>query len=548
MSRYRDRRKQLLNELRADSVSSMFSARKSPCHWIALILLGILFCTNVYRAATQSIAHDEALTHQYFLRGPFSDVWTKYNANNHLLHTFLCKISISLFGLSELSLRLPSLLGGGLYLMAVYRLAVLVFRDGQLFLLTIGLLSLNPFVLDYLSAARGYGAASAFLLLALYYFLRLDLRSPDKATLRKLGLCAGLAVAANLTLLFPMTALGAVLFLWYWLQNPQGRGIRVILMHAVGPAALTLALVFTLPFCYAVGRLISKHAAEGAGGQQVDKFAFAKATAHRTFYVGAPSLRVGFESLVWASFFRDSRDTEYDGVNPLTGVPSGEAFLIASLTVASIGYGCVLAAGFVGRGSPPASASAKLLMVVSATMLITLGVVITAHWFLRFPYPELRTGLYWIPLVTLACVALTAQLQQRRLVMVLGLIFAGFVIQYGAAFQTAEYLEWRYCSPARPIVERMRLAPRDDAIQPHCIGATWQMEPSLNFYREMFHLTWLSEVRRQPVEETQCSFYVLLYDDRSLVSKRQLRVLLDDPASGAILAIPEAGSSSGVVN
>ena len=63
------------------------------------------------------------------------------------------------------------------------------------------------------------------------------------------------------------------------------------------------------------------------------------------------------------------------------------------------------------------------------------------------------------------------------------------------------------------------------------------MEPSLNFYRDMFKLTSIEEIRREPPEETQCEIYVLLGADRGLAASRQLHVELDDPVSGAMLAI-----------
>ena len=54
---------------------------------------------------------------------------------------------------------------------------------------------------------------------------------------------------------------------------------------------------------------------------------------------------------------------------------------------------------------------------------------------LHYPYPELRTGLYWIPLATLAAVSFAARLP-RALAVAPGLVFVGFLIQYGNALDT----------------------------------------------------------------------------------------------------------------
>ena len=517
-----------------DGAEEQLSLTRSPFLWLGRILLITLFCTNVYRAAKQSIAHDEGLTYQWFLRGPFSDVWTKYNANNHILHTYLCRISIGIFGLSELSLRLPSLLGGALYLCAVYRICRHVFGQGPLFLLAVNLLSLNPFVLDYLSAARGYGMAIAFFLWALYYFAKLDLHAPQKKAFWRIGIAAGLAVSANLTVLFPVIALGMALLIWCWLADRRGKVMWMAARHALAPAFLTMAVILILPGCYAGARLISKRAAAQTTVNDA---------AHRIFYAGGSSLRIGFESLIRASFFRHPIDAGSSKAEPMTGPPAVEALVLVCMAGAAVCCGGKIAATMVHTEIHSPTPGQKLLIITSATILITLLGVVAAHSVFAFPYPELRTGLYWIPLTTLALVSFAGVLPRGPSVIV-GLALSGLVIQYLAGFDTRFYLEWRYSSAARPIMERIRSLTSVHPDRPHCVGATWLMEPSLNFYRDMFKLTSIEEIRRQPPEETQCEIYVLLGADRSLATVRQLHVVLDDPVSGAMLAVaPELAAN-----
>ena len=78
---------------------------------------------NVYRAATQSCTPDEAETYNRFVGPPLRETFRIMTANNHVLNTLLAIISTYYFHLTDLALRLPSLLGGGLYLWAVYRLS-----------------------------------------------------------------------------------------------------------------------------------------------------------------------------------------------------------------------------------------------------------------------------------------------------------------------------------------------------------------------------------------------------------------------------------------
>ena len=124
---------------------------------LAVGLLVGLFIANVYRAATQSLTIDEAFTYNLYLSKNLRTILTEFDANNHVLFTLLAKLSVALFGNGEFAIRLPSLFGGLIYFYAVYRVCWFFFPDRWLFVAGVAALTLNPFVLDFLSAARGYG-------------------------------------------------------------------------------------------------------------------------------------------------------------------------------------------------------------------------------------------------------------------------------------------------------------------------------------------------------------------------------------------------------
>jgi 4-amino-4-deoxy-L-arabinose transferase-like glycosyltransferase len=133
----------------------------------AKLLLGGLFVVCVFRAITQSIVYDEAETYELYITAPFSAIFTYFDANHHFFSTLLIRLSTALFGISEWSMRLPALAGALLYFTAVYRLARAAFGEGRTFLLAVAALSLNPFILDFMVAARGYGPALALWMWAL---------------------------------------------------------------------------------------------------------------------------------------------------------------------------------------------------------------------------------------------------------------------------------------------------------------------------------------------------------------------------------------------
>src|SRR6185437_5885015 len=86
---------------------------------LAVILLGFLFATNIYRAATQSITVDEAFTYNQFVPDPGPPEPIQRAPYNYNLNTLLAKLSVQLLGLSELTFRLPSVLGGLVYFVAL---------------------------------------------------------------------------------------------------------------------------------------------------------------------------------------------------------------------------------------------------------------------------------------------------------------------------------------------------------------------------------------------------------------------------------------------
>ena len=60
---------------------------------VAVVLLGFLLATNVYRAAHQSITIDEAFTYHKHIASWKFWMFREYTANNHVLNTLLCRLS-----------------------------------------------------------------------------------------------------------------------------------------------------------------------------------------------------------------------------------------------------------------------------------------------------------------------------------------------------------------------------------------------------------------------------------------------------------------------
>ena len=78
-----------------------------------------LLVSNSLRAHFQSITIDEATTYNLYVSQGWNTLLFTFWANNHTLNSILMKITTTIFGMSHLSIRMPALIGGVLYLVSV---------------------------------------------------------------------------------------------------------------------------------------------------------------------------------------------------------------------------------------------------------------------------------------------------------------------------------------------------------------------------------------------------------------------------------------------
>jgi hypothetical protein len=173
--------------------------------WTKFARIGLvaIFMWSVVRAATQSVTPGEAWNYDRFIGPHWNESFMQFDANNHVLNTILVRISTARIHLTEFSLRMPSLLFGALYLWAAYRIARRWYGTGWLFLAVLGLLALNPLILDAMSEARGYGMSLACWMWAL------DLVASG-GSMSLAGVLLGLSVSGSLAFMAPAMALVVV--------------------------------------------------------------------------------------------------------------------------------------------------------------------------------------------------------------------------------------------------------------------------------------------------------------------------------------------------
>ncbi len=367
------------------STASIKAAR-----WFLVVLVAV----NLYRALTQSVTPGEAWNYNRYIAPSWAEAFSRFDINNHVLNTLLVRISSARLHITELVLRLPSLLAGGLYLWVVYRMARRWFGGGLTFLAVIGLLTLNPLVIDAMSEARGYGMA----LTCWMWALELMLESLESFSVQKLNLsamCLGLSVVASLAFAAPACALLVVSLLW-------SRCHTVALI-----AFLTAFVLLVIPLNHAEW----------------------------------PTLAIGATSL---------RQT----INELTALSLGTSLkvfgAIARVVLALLSLGALAAAVRHWRRQDGA-----LLAFTGAAFALTLVFLLAAHLCLHTPFPQ-EGAVYMIPLTLLPVTAAILKGKNKTAQIAFLSLSALLLARYLSEFPLGAYTAGKQFSGGRILAKTLR--------------------------------------------------------------------------------------------
>jgi uncharacterized membrane protein len=426
--------------------------------------LAALLAVNLVRAMTQSVTPGEAWNYDRFIAPSWREALASFDVNNHVLNTLLVRISTWEFHLTELSLRLPSLLAGVFYLWVVYRLARRWFGDGLPFLAVVGMLTLNPMVVDALSEARGYGMALACWMWALELLLE-SRQSFNAQKLKLAAVCLGLSVAATLSFVAPALALLVLL-----LASSKGTG-RVVGLTAF----LTAFVLLAIPLNHATWT---------------------------TLAVGATSLR--------------------QTINEITAL-SLETSLKVIAAMARVTVALIALVGAFAWLRYRRRPEGALVAVTGAALALTLVFLMAAHRWLGSPFPQ-EGAIYLIPLTTLLVAALILKQQNKSAQIAFLALSSLLLVRYISEFPFGMYAAGRQFSGARTLAKTLRAKAGESSPR---IGVSLAAEPIMNYYRRRYRLAKWPPIERQPLTGAY-DFYVLTPADAGLVAERHLHVIYRD--------------------
>lgn len=168
--------------------------------YFAIIFFFVLI--RIIKTILVPISYDEAFSYLVYSVKSIPGIFSDYTyPNNHIFNTLLIKLSVKLFGGAEFFIRLPSLAGGILFCIFIYKIADISINRKYSKILFLLLALSNPYLIDINSMARGYSMGMALGFIAIYYLYQfLDNKYDNFSKIKKIGMLFFVSICFTLSM------------------------------------------------------------------------------------------------------------------------------------------------------------------------------------------------------------------------------------------------------------------------------------------------------------------------------------------------------------
>jgi hypothetical protein len=471
----------------------------------------------VARAHVQAMTGDEGVTFEiWVLRyDPFQ--WTPAN-NNHILNSLLMRLITSVFGVSHLSVRAPALIGAAVYIAVSLWLSKLVNSKWYVRLILFLCLVYNPFIFDFMVAARGYGMGTAFLLCAIagpaWCYLNPANGHPKKI-LRVCALSSAL-LALSFTAIFPFAFVVAAswLILAVW-------GLRSAADHRLGVVAAC-----TIPGLIVI-LLLPAHTLLHWNGQES--------------LGGTTSIIRTIETVAQASLYRLNPHI----LNPLLFpiFMKLKRFLIPGIVGLVLLHSLLV---FHGRAKLNPRNGRLFALGVAMAGIAILSLVFHLVSFLLFglELPQDRYAIFLVPLCTLAAGMIAAvPLPSRTGRACRGALFGVLSLlafHYIMCLRLTYFREWQYQEDVKRVYDVVAWYNHNRGVRD--AEVSWAYDGALAFYRDMSGRETLLPFTNHFAQDKSKDLYVLSGEDSQFIAASRLKVVYRGPSTDVVVAVrPEFG-------
>lgn len=468
----------------------------------------------IFRAATLSMVHDESITYLYFVhnRG-YLDILKNpnlpFDANNHLLNSFMIRFWTWRFGVVEWAIRLNSVLSWPVFAASLLYILRLVFRRWALLLAM--LVCCSPFfLLDFFSLARGYAPGLALATLALALGAAYFFRTPSTLSRRRwlilgLGLSSAFAVWFNYSLayLYAATMTGLVFFAW-------ARQVQPFKFHK----DLWLDYLCLIPGALVFLRVLPKMR-----------------------YLAATNQVFGGDGGFW-------QNTVMSLIVGYSVQPYSQFALFLQALLILIFFGALVYIWRTQLYQPrrwPQLSTSDLLLLMSWSLLAGLFFIIKLQsHFSDVPYPSDRAALYFIPLFFLlsSLLVYNLSLQIKHSLPKYYELFVGsvvflslaLIVSFLSVYQLDRTSIWPYDQHTKQAVALLEdsAASLAQSSMYFKVANNWLFEPAMNFYilqHQLNHTNHLGFVDRSGPDQDSLFYYLLLPQDQAVIDQRHLQIV-----------------------
>ena len=449
-----------------------FVTSRSAARALAIGLAWFAFVWATVRAWLQALTGDEAQNFMFYGGTVHPSHWEwDAVAANHMLNSLGARLFTYLLGLSAFSVRIPTLIGAAIYIYTIYRVCQMISEEWKIRIPLFVCLVYNPFIFDFFVAARGYGIGSAFLIGAIAVSAVWHLRQGESAVLGFRELMAATAISsafvalaftANFSMAFVGTTAMLLILAWAMKAAPMRRW--QLLAAAVIPGLLVVLLIPGWALVHA-----------RTGG----------------IVAGVKSLKETLHSLVYASMYQPNPYL----INPLL-MPVFEILrqwvlpLTGALALIQLAW---IVRDRVWRRSKQEGAernahTAWLCALGSLVSAVTVLAVLEhrlAYRLFRLLMPVSRTGLYFLPLVTLmvgiaaAIPAFSRGAAVCRKALIGALCVVG--VYYLFCMRLMYFEEWDYQADLNQAYKTVACYNHEKNIQD--VEVSWEYHAGMNFQR-----------------------------------------------------------------
>jgi hypothetical protein len=479
---------------------------------IAAALFALLLA--IIRACLQAITVDEASTYFWWVAKSAYHPWSP-SSNNHILNSLLMWASTHALGTSSLTVRIPALLGAALYIFVCHFLCRSITGRFSLQFPIFICLVYNPFILDFMAAARGYSLANAFLLAAIAIPVwHLQTGGPS---LRKSCALASTALGLSFTANFSFAFVDAAVFVavMSWALTRRGKD----------------SIVRILSFCIVPGPVVAL---------LICGYALAHWPAGE-LWIGAHSLREMSGSLIEASLHQ--LNPRFEDYGWYKSVKFLQPFLLPLL--GALCFGQLVVARLDGSWlskSPRQRWTGKFAVALAA--IVTLTVLL--HWlafrFYSLPLPESRTGIFLLPLCTLIAAAIAASPARSLASQWLRRGTTGALVCLACYFllclRSSYFEEYQWDADLQEVYGVLAELNHTDGATD--VAVSFLYHAPLNFYRVLSKGETLSEfilIADDPPPPGKAIYVLRAPYHQSFIDKERLRVIYRGKSTEVVVAV-----------